>query len=160
MADTDSEKRSAALAFLKAHRTGVLATISPEGVPHARFVYYACDDSFAVSFLTLADTRKVADLTNNNRAAFTIAVEEVPQTLQMEGTVTDMTESDLMTPDGIDSALSELTEKWLSNSTYRAPLTHFDQAVVKYYRLTPTWIRWEDFTAANTSDVVTIIRGS
>jgi general stress protein 26 len=153
MPETDLDKRKIALNFLKAHRTGVLATISPEGTPRARLVYYACDDSFAISFLTLASTRKVDDLAANQHAAFTVAVEEVPQTIQMEGTVTDLTATGT-----IDATLSKLTENWLSNPTYEAPLTRLDSGGINYYRFTPTWIRWEDFTSGHkTADVLTII---
>lgn len=153
---TDSEKRKAALDFLTVHRTGVLATLSPEGVPHARLVYYACDNSFAIYFLTLKGTRKVSDLSSNQRAAFTVAVEEVPQALQIEGVVENITERAT-----IDSTLSKLTENWLSNPSYGAPLTRFDTDSINYYRLTPTWIRWEDFTSGyKTADILTNIPAS
>lgn len=150
----DPEKRKAALAFLKAHRTGVLATISPEGAPHTRLVYYACDDAFIIHFLTLKGTRKAVDLASHRQAAFTVAAEQVPQALELEGTVEDVTETAT-----IDSTLSKLTENWLSNPSYGAPLTRFDAgSIITYYRLTPTWIRWGDFTSGHkTADVLTNI---
>lgn len=149
---TNADKRASALEFLKNHKTGVLATISPDGMPRARLLYYSCDDAFNVSFLTLSTTRKVSDLSSNQSAAFTVAAEEIPQSLQMEGKISDLTDSGT-----IDASLSKLTEHWLSNTTFGAPLTRLDtEGIIKYYRFTPTWIRWEDFTSGQkASDIIT-----
>ena len=138
-----------ALAFLASHTTGVLATISPSGHPRARTVYYVCDDSFSIYFTTLANTRKDDDIAANDRAAFVVSEEAVPQTLQLEGAVTNLTDSI-----AIDPALAKLAEVTMSNGTYFAPLTRFDPAKVLFYRLKPEWIRWGDFTHGVTSTEV------
>ena len=43
--------------FLKGHNTGVLATVSATGEPHASTVYYTADDDFNVYILTLISSR-------------------------------------------------------------------------------------------------------
>lgn len=146
-------KREEALDFLKTNRTGVLATLSPAGDPHARLVYYAADDDFNIHFLTLASTRKAADLTARPVAAFTVASTDIPRTLQIEGTVEDVTETAT-----IDPILARLTENLFSNAPFYAPLTHFDQAAMRMYRLRPTWIRWGDFThGVGEAEIFTVI---
>lgn len=148
-----TDKKADALAFLMSHKTGVLSTISPEGTPRGRLVYYGAEDSFRISFMTLGNTRKVADLKANNKAAFTITDEVGHQTLQMEGTVDDLTETAT-----IDDSLVRLTETWFSDKKYGAPLTRLDAGVIRYYRFTPNVIRWGDFTSGErTADVITDI---
>ena len=136
----DTDFRSQALAFLKAHQTGVLATANASG-PHARTVYFASDKAFNIYFVTHADTRKWADLEADPHAAFVVSHEKVPQTLQLEGTVTNLTKTAL-----IDPALVDLTLVLLSNTNYFAPLTRFNPSDMVFLKLTPTWIRWGDFT--------------
>jgi general stress protein 26 len=149
---TEPDKRKAALDFLKANRAGVLATLSPQGEPRARFVYYACDNTFAIYFLTMQETRKVSDLKENQHAAFTVASEKVPQTIQIEGVIENTTEAAI-----IDFPLIKLTENWLSNVVHGAPLTHIELGSLSYFKLKPTWIRWGDFTASNKEDIFTEI---
>jgi uncharacterized pyridoxamine 5'-phosphate oxidase family protein len=147
--NTKNQKEKDALEFLKKHKTGVLATISPAGHPRARTIYYATDDAFNVYFVTLASTRKPEDFKAHERAAFTVSEEAVPQTVQMEGMVTDLTETAT-----IDPVMVELTGKLMSNTTYFAPLTRFDTSKLLFYRLKPEWIRWGDFTHGHTTEEV------
>lgn len=141
----DAEKvRSEARTFLKNHVTGTLATISPNGSPRARTVYFAGDDSFSIYFVTHADTRKWEDMQTNLHAAFVVSDEKVPQTLQIEGTLINLTKTAL-----IDPALVDLTIVLLSNTTYFAPITRFSPADMVFLKLTPDWIRWGDFSKGN-----------
>ncbi len=146
----DSEqKKLDALAFLKAHKTGVLATLSPQHTPHARLVYYASDDSFKIYFLTLSNTQKAEDISRDAHGAFVVAAEEVPQTLQISGTIEDLTNSAI-----VDPVVTELFEHLKSNDTYHAPVTRFDAGKVLFYCLTPTSIRWGDFTEGHSTEEV------
>ncbi len=145
------DKRDDALSFLVAHTTAVLATLSDKGTPRARTIYYTCDDSFNVYFITLTNTRKVADLAGNPHGAFVVSEVDIPRTLQMEGTITDLTDSAT-----IDTRLSDLVEVLMSNKNYGAPLTRFDTSTLRFYEFTPSWVRWGDFTfGKNTETVLT-----
>lgn len=152
--DTDGAgKRDEALEFLTAHNTGVLATVSREGAARARLVYYACDDQFQVYFLTYGNTRKAADLAAHPHAAFVIADTDAPRTLQIEGQVTDLSEMA-----GIDPALTDLLHTLQSNTKFGAPLTRFDPSTLKFYRITPDWVRWGNFTfGRGTDNVFTVL---
>ncbi|MFZ1988026.1 MAG: pyridoxamine 5'-phosphate oxidase family protein [Minisyncoccia bacterium] len=137
----DTDKKTEALAFLKDHVTGVLATLADGEQPRARLVYYAADDAFGVYFISLANTRKVADLAAHPKAAFVVVSTEAPRTLQIEGIVSDVTEE---TPD--IQVFKELIKNATSNETYFAPMDRFDPAEFRYFVLKPTWVRWGNFT--------------
>ena len=148
--NTDTQgKREEALSFLTDHNTGVLATVSREGAARARLVYYACDDAFQVYFMTFANTRKAADLAAHPHAAFVITETEVPRTLQVEGQVTDLSDQA-----GVDPVLSDLVHTLQSNTKFGAPLARFDPSALRFYRITPDWVRWGDFTLGRGTDNV------
>jgi hypothetical protein len=124
-------KRDEALSFLVAHTTGVLSTVSIANTPRSRTVYYTCDDSFCVYFTTLTSTRKVEDISHNPNAAFVVSESDSPQTLQLEGTRTVM-----------------------SNSRFGPPLDRLDPSTVRFYRFTPNWVRWGSFVFGQGTDAV------
>ena len=145
----NENSRAPARAFLKAHKTGVLTTISSEGAPRARLIYYGSNDDFSIYFLTRKNTRKAQDIASHHRGSFVVASEEVPQTLQIEGIIADVTDQA-----EADEVLAELTDRLLSNTLYGAPLMRLDPDALAYYRLTPTWIRFGDFTEGRSTDEV------
>ena len=148
--ETDArEKKGEALAFLRAHTTGVLSTISEAGNPRSRLLYYTCDDAFNVYFITLANTRKAADLHAHPKASFVTFDTEVPRTLQLEGDVSDLSETATNDP-----LLVHFVEMLMSHNTYGIPMERFDAAKMVFYKITPTWIRWGDFTIGEGTDEV------
>jgi nitroimidazol reductase NimA-like FMN-containing flavoprotein (pyridoxamine 5'-phosphate oxidase superfamily) len=134
--------RAEALAFLKNHTAGVLATVSGENQPRASAVYYACDDTFNIYFLTLLDSRKFAAIKANPKVAFTIGTFDVPQTLQMEGMATEVQREDESSPH-----IAELAKVLTSNSTYYAPIARLNTATPALIWIRPTWIRWGNFAS-------------
>jgi len=138
----DTSARSEALAFLKSHSAGVLATASLEGQPHASAVYYVCDDAFDIYFLTLLSSRKRAAIGANPRVAFTVGSQDVPQTLQIEGMASEMQHED-----DLSAHVADLVKVLTSNSTYYAPITKLDPSTVVLMHIKPTWIRWADYTS-------------
>ncbi|MBU6323295.1 pyridoxamine 5'-phosphate oxidase family protein [Patescibacteria group bacterium] len=145
--------RKEALAFLKAHTTGTFSTVAPDGTPRARTVYFASDKTFAIYFVTLANTRKWEDVQAHARGSFVVSEEKVPRTLQIEGTITNLTKTAL-----IDPALVELTIVLLSNTNYFAPITRFSPGDMVFLKLTPTWVRWGDFSEGRgTNEVMRVL---
>jgi general stress protein 26 len=142
-------KREEALSFLVDHDTGVLATLSREGAARARLVYYTCDDAFNIYFLTLKATRKVADLATNPRAAFVVSETDIPRTIQIEGAVEDLTDTAT-----VDPILDDFVHRLMAHGKYGIPLARFDASELKFYRLTPQWVRWGDFTFGQGTDNV------
>jgi general stress protein 26 len=150
MEKNPNEKRKEALSFLQGHEGGVLATVSETGESRARFLYYTCDDAFNLYFMTLKSTRKIADLATHPQAAFVVSNMDVPRTLQMEGSVTDLSDTATIDP--------TLVKKLMAHEKYGIPLGHFDTSELMFYKLTPTWIRWGDFTSGQgTTEVLSEI---
>lgn len=145
----ENDKKDAALEFLRSNELGVLATISSDGKPHARTVYYSADDDFSIHFLTYSNTRKAADLRKNPNAAFVITDPDAPSTMQIEGMVTDETETATLGP-----AMDRLLDVLRAKGDHFAPLTRMDPAAIRYYKLTPAWVRWGDFRIGEHSDEV------
>jgi len=145
MNDTKAE----ALAFLKNAKTGVLSTISKEGNPHARLVYFACDEAFNIYFMTMLNTRKAGDISAHPQVAFTVSTVEKPKTLQLEGTAEDVTDGPVA-----DSTVEAIFKNLQSNEQYFAPLARMDRGDVQFYRIAPTWIRFGAFTHGHTSEEV------
>jgi|TARA_R110000824_G_scaffold401771_1_gene615623 hypothetical protein len=145
----DIDPKVAAHSFLTSNSLGVLATLSQDGNPRARSVYYATDDNFAIYFVTLAGTRKIEDLAHHTKGAFVVSDESIPATLQIEGTI----ENASHTPAPSD-AVRSIFDILLKRGGHFTPLTRLDTGVVHMYKLTPTWIRWGDFSARGGSDAV------
>jgi nitroimidazol reductase NimA-like FMN-containing flavoprotein (pyridoxamine 5'-phosphate oxidase superfamily) len=145
--------RETALQFLKAHTAGVLATVQ-DGKPHASAVYYVADENFNIYFLTLLSSRKFQSLKGNPSVAFVVGAQDVPQTLQIEGTATELTHDD-----DKQAHIAELTQALTSNPHYYAPLTQLDQSDVVMVWIKPSWVRWGDYAAAQsgTANVLTEI---
>lgn len=143
MEQTLENARKDALSFLKHHTTGVLATVSAQGEAHASMVYYAADDEFNVYILTLINSRKFKAVTDHPQVAFTVAVPEIPQTLQLEGMAMDISLDE-------DAAKKkeELLAKLNSNPWFYGPITKLDPAETVLIWIKPTWVRWADYAFA------------
>ena len=143
----ESHARIDALAFLKRHRTGVLATVSKEWEPHASAVHYTADNEFNVYVLTLMSSRKYAALSAHPGVAFTVLTEDVPQTLQMEGVAMDISLSE-----DAKGKKDELFEVLNKNPFFYAPITKLDPATSAVIWIQPKWIRWADYAFAKTGN--------
>ncbi len=139
----EGEAKTNALEFLKAHKTGVLATVSRDYKPHASLVNYVCDEKFNVYFMTLRTSRKFEALSAHSEVAFTIATEDVPQTLQIEGRAMDIS-----TDDEANLKKDELFELLNSNKKFNAPISKMDTQETAIVWIQPTWIRWADYAHA------------
>lgn len=132
--------RKDALAFLKRHKTGVLATTEQDHRVHASMVYYTADDNFNLYFLTLSHTRKFKGIQAHPQVAFTVSTPDVPQTLQIEGMAMDIT----LDEEAVKKK-DELFEILNSNQWFPAPITKLDPAGIILVWVRPTWIRWADY---------------
>lgn len=137
------QARTDALAFLKRHKTGVLAAAGHDNHPHASAVYYASDDNFNIYFLTLKNSRKYEALSAHPQVAFVIGTEGVPQTLQIEGLAKDIT-----LDTNAQEKIGNVAEVLMANPVFAAPITKLDPASSALIWIRPTWIRWADYAFA------------
>lgn len=136
-----------ARSFLEEHTLGTLATRSAEGAPRARTVYYVSNNLLEIFFFTLAGTRKVEDINDNHLAAFVVSDENIPSTLQMEGVLSELPDTTIA-----DEQMQKLLEVLTKKGSHFAPLMHLDASAILFYKLTPTWMRYGDFTKGSTTD--------
>lgn len=141
----DEAKRAEALAFLRDHTAGVLATCGTDGCPHASAVFYVAEDNFNLYFLTLMGSRKYKALRENPHVAFTVGSQDVPQTIQIEGVA-----EEILNDREKNLQAAKLIEVLMQNSKrYYAPLTKMDRAEIVLMWLQPTWIRWADYAQSD-----------
>ncbi|MEO6536376.1 MAG: pyridoxamine 5'-phosphate oxidase family protein [Candidatus Paceibacterota bacterium] len=144
-----TQQREAALSFLTSNSIGALATVSTEGTPRVRLVYYATDPDFSIYFLSLENTRKTIDIRSNTKAAFVVSSNDSHHTLQIEGLFEEMTDTATFGP-----VIDSLTKHLFPENDISAPITHLDKSKPVFFKLSPTWIRWGDFSKGTTSEEV------
>lgn len=145
--NVDDKARLDALAFLKRHKAGVLATVAKEYQVHASMVYYTADDDFNIYFLTLINSRKFEALSQHPQVAFTVATQDVPQTLQIEGMAMDISLDEEAAKK--KDALFEILN---SNEQFYAPLAKLDPAALVMVWIRPTFVRWADYAFEQAGD--------
>ena len=62
---TDAEIRD----FLRTHKTIILSSIGPDGVPHPMPMWFVADDDLAVSMATFRGTQKIVNLQRDPRVS-------------------------------------------------------------------------------------------
>jgi general stress protein 26 len=124
--------RSELLAFMRAQKWAVQASVSTQNAPQAAVIGIAVTDELEVVFDTLSDTRKATNLRHRSKIALVIGWDDA-QTVQYEGVADEPAGEDLARikrsyfarfPDGV------ARELWPG---------------ITYFRVRPTWIRYSDF---------------
>lgn len=128
--------------FLTAHPVGVLSSVDLENNPHGAVVYFAISEDFSITFVTKEDTRKHANLTHNNRVML-VSFEVASQTtVQISGTVKDISE-EFEAQNAIRSTLDAALKTSDQNI---APIVKLDAGYFVTYKLTPSHIRMAVFS--------------
>jgi PPOX class probable F420-dependent enzyme len=78
---TDAEIR----AFLRAHKTIILNSIGPDGVPHPMPMWFVSDDDLVVSMATFRETQKIKNLQRDPRVS--LLVESGREYAELKGVV-------------------------------------------------------------------------
>ncbi|HEY4488168.1 MAG TPA: pyridoxamine 5'-phosphate oxidase family protein [Candidatus Paceibacterota bacterium] len=146
------DKKSDALAFLKANHMGVLATCGSDGMPHASTVFCIADDDFNIYFLTLISSRKYKALRENPHVAFVVSTGDIPQTLQIEGTAEEI-QSDALKLKLSAKLVDLLLEK---SKRYFAPIVKLDSAEIVLMWIKPAWVRWGDYSVLDTTGTANV----
>lgn len=87
-----AERNQLIYSFLSTHPIGVLASVDPNGNPHAAVVYFSVDKNFVIMFTTKNETKK-NDNIKHNKHVMLICYESASQTtVQIIGSVNEITD--------------------------------------------------------------------
>jgi pyridoxine/pyridoxamine 5'-phosphate oxidase len=121
------------LAFLRAHRILVQASVDEHGAPQAAVVGYAVSSELELVFDTLDSTRKYQNLVREPRCALVIGWDH-ERTLQIEG-IADF-------PEGAE--LARLRDVYFE--AYPDGRDRLAWPGICHVRVRPLWLRFSDFT--------------
>jgi hypothetical protein len=120
------------VAFIRAHKWGVVASTGPSGEAQAAVVGVAVTDDLEVVFDTLGSTRKAANLRRDPRIAVVIGWDEA-QTVQLEGVADE--------PAGAE--LARIQAAYFA--AFADGPTRLAWPGITYFRVRPRWLRISDF---------------
>lgn len=122
--------------LLRLTRKGVyatLATASPSGQPSAAPLRYAVTDVFEIVMGTLRTSRKFANLTRNPKVA--VLIWDFEYSIQIEGLFDEPADAEL-----------ERVRTCFAREFPREMTIRQDRAAHRFFRITPQWMRYSDFT--------------
>lgn len=142
--DNPRDRKITSFEFLCDNRLGILSTVSSHNQrPQGSLIYYVVDGK-NIYFVTTKQSRKIANLTQNNHASFTIFSEIPPLELQIEGTTEFVTDPDKK---------SLVSKIYLENSnknpnTFNWPpiLKLPNEAGFEFVKITVTHFKYSDFS--------------
>jgi hypothetical protein len=131
-------KRDELLQFMRKLRWAIQASVSPSGAPQAAVVGIAVTERLEIIFDTLESTRKVRNLRENPRIAFTVGgtADGDERTVQFEGIADE--------PSGAE--LDQLRSIYFAAVPGGRERQNWPGLI--YIRARPTWIRYSDFNCA------------
>lgn len=122
------------LAFMRAQKWAVQASVTAERAPQAAVIGVAITDAFELVFDTVASTRKAINLRSNPNIALVLGWDD-GQTLQYEGVADEPHASEL---DGL---------RRLYLARFPDGAERIKWPGITYFRVRPTWMRYSDFRA-------------
>lgn len=134
---TIHKKHDKAHDFLKGHPVGVLATVDPDGNPHAAAIYFTIDGSSTISFLTKAGTKKADNLKRNGRAVLVVYDAMLQTTVQVTGEAVAVAD-----PAEVNEVFAGiLTASIAVSNTSVPPISKLQAGDYVAYRLRPKQVR-------------------
>lgn len=116
-----------------------IATVNAQGSPESALIAFAELPDFGIIFETFVDTRKFNNLKQNNKVAVVVGWDTQNHvTLQYEGKAEPI-------PDG---EVEKYRKIFLQKDTACTEKFLLDPRV-RLYTVTPTWLRYSDYTADN-----------
>lgn len=139
---TIHKKHQNAHEFLKHHPVGVLATVDPNGEPHAAAIYFSVDNHQNISFMTKTGTKKADNLLHDNHAVLVVYEAATQTTVQITGEVSEIKDH---------AEVNEVFAHMLNASADTsgssvAPLTKLKEGDYITFRLKPKQIRMAVFS--------------
>jgi len=144
-----SERSRRIYDFIDANHTGVLASVDPNGNPHAAVIYHVISKKdFSVCFLTKTGTKKFDNLIRDDHVVL-VVFDPVSQTVAH---VTGKAEQ-LTVTDDIDEVATEIfraTTK--AGQSGIAPIQKLNAGDYAAFKIQPAQIRMASFSSPGTGD--------
>lgn len=125
---------------------GVISTVTTEGKPTSASVYYICDSALNIFFVTRSQSRKYKNIQNNPNASFVITSEHPPKTIQLEGTVAEVVDSNEQI-NYFEKLVAKATE-----STFMPPVSQMVEGELVFMKFSTHWARVGDFEVMKEGD--------
>ncbi len=138
--DNELKRKIAAILGMQKSRLGVVSTVNEENKPESAFVYYTFDEDLNIYFATREQSRKFKNIMRNKSAAFVMATENPPQTLQLEGEASVHRE--------LEDQRELFTElvALASSKHFSSPIAQQDHSGgLQFVKISPSWIRFGNF---------------
>lgn len=114
--------------------------------PQAATMYFVCNETLDIFFMTKTSTRKYANLRQNPQMAFVLTANHPPKTIQIEGKV-----EEVMDPEEQTTYYGQLVEK-ARNNVSMPPIEQIAAGEVVFMKLVPDWIRVGSFELMREGD--------
>jgi general stress protein 26 len=85
-------ERAKIVSFLSKHPVGVLATVDPQGDPHASALYFSVDKSLHITFTTKQDTHKYKNISKHSTVVLVVFEAESQTTVEITGKAVEVTD--------------------------------------------------------------------
>lgn len=137
-----SEKNERIYNFLQEQPVGVLATVDPNGNPHAAAIYFGVDEDFNIRFTTKRDTKKHDNLMHANHVML-VSYEPVSQsTVQVSGIAEEITDDN----EANEAFQSMLNAARKVSDSDMPPISKLQAGHYVAFRIKPVQIRMAIFT--------------
>jgi general stress protein 26 len=118
---------------------GVVSSCGDTGVASAA-VYFALDKDLTVYFHTRVQSTKYKNMEANPEVSFAVFSEKLSVTLQMQGTASIVTDVSHL------GDIHQTLVKRITKNEQAPPLLDLDQSIMVLMKITPTWVRFGDFS--------------
>lgn len=147
---TTMTEKETALEFLRQNKLGVLATITPEGKPHADAIYYVVDDGLEVNFLTEIETSKYRNIQHLPDVFFVVTDVEKKITAHIIGKASLVTDKDSLT-----AMMGKVAKMLNSGESFDTvlPILKRDDGNLVVVRIKPEEIRLSDYGGNGLSEI-------
>lgn len=135
--------------FLTEHKAGVLASVDPNGEPHAAVIYHTVDaDDFSLSFLTKTRTKKYDNLIRNNHVVYIVFDSTTQTVAKVVGKAKEIKDHNYINQTA--QAISEASLETAKSSI--VPITKLEAGDYVAFRIKPDQIRMATYSDPKTGD--------
>lgn len=146
---TMTERQQRIYDFISTNRAGVLASVDPNGEPHATVIYHAISGTdFSVSFLTKRGTKKYDNLVHNNHVVLVVFDAKDQTVAQVIGEAHELTDNDSV--NDVAAAVNQTSLETSPNGII--PIAKLDAGEYTGFKIVPKQIRMAMYARPDSGD--------